>query len=130
VAHRVAEAAAAQARTDSAKVTLLRRRLGLEWGPAFMAMSDSRRVALISNLASGRAALVRLDAGAPLRGVRTATLDLGGGGRALVQVIGPARTGDPRFPSSGLIGLVSGPGTQGLGVGLSLPVSLASGGGG
>ncbi|MDO8912159.1 MAG: hypothetical protein Q7V13_09930 [Phenylobacterium sp.] len=130
VARKVAEAAAAQARADSAKLTLLRRRLGLEWGPVFMAMSDARRAALISNLATGRAALVRLDAGVPLAGVRWATLDLGGGSRAMVQVIGAARTGDPRFPSSGLIGLVSGPGAQSLGAGLSLPVSLASGSGG
>lgn len=129
VARKVAEAAAAQARADSAKLTLLRRRLGLEWGPAFMAMSDARRAALISNLATGRAALVRLDAGVPMGGVRSATLDLGGS-RAMVRVIGAARTGDPRFPSSGLIGLVSGPGAQSLGAGLSLPVSLASGSGG
>ena len=130
VARKVAEAAAAQARADSAKLTLLRRRLGLEWGPAFMAMSDARRAALISNLATGRAALVRLDAGVPMGGVRSATLDLGGGSRAMVQVIGAARTGDPRFPSSGLIGLVSGPGAQSLGAGLSVPVSMASGSGG
>ena len=130
VARKVAEAAAAQARADSAKLTLLRRRLGLEWGPAFMTMSDARRAVLISNLAAGRAALVRLDSGVPMGSVRSATLDLGGGSRAVVRVIGAARTGDPRFPSSGLIGLVSGPGAQSLGAGLSLPVSLASGSGG
>lgn len=129
VAKKVAEAANAQARADSAKLSLLRRRLGLEWGPAFMAMSDARRGALISSLASGRAALVRIDTASPLAGVRSATLDLGPDGHAAVQILGSARTSDPRLLSTGLIGLVSGPSAQRLGVGLSAPVALSAGGG-
>jgi hypothetical protein len=129
VARKVAEAANAQARADSAKLSLLRRRLGLEWGPAFMAMSDARRAALISSLASGHAALVRIDTATPLAGVRSATLDLGPEGRVAAQVLGSARTSDPRLLSTGLIGLVSGPLAQRLGVGLSAPVVLSAGGG-
>lgn len=128
VSARAAEAATAQARADAAKVTLLRRRLGLEWGPTFMAMSDARRAGLIDGLASGRAALVRIDAASGLTGVRAATLDLGQGAKAGVQILGPARTSDPRLLSNGLIGLVSGAGARHLGIGLTTPVTLSTGG--
>lgn len=130
VSARVAEAAAAQARADDIKLVLLRRRLGLEWGPAFMTMTEARRSALVGQLASGRAALVRIDAAAGLTGARTATLDLGPDGKAIAQILGPARTGDPRLLSNGLIGLVSGPAAARLGTGISVPVSIPSGGGG
>ena len=130
VAKKVAEAAAAQARADSTRLSLLKRRLGLEWGPAFMNLSEARRSGLISSLAAGRAALVRIDAPGSMAGMRSAILDLGPDGRATAQILGPARTGDSRLMSTGLIGLVSGPAAQRLGAGLIVPVSLASGGGG
>jgi multidrug efflux pump subunit AcrA (membrane-fusion protein) len=129
VSAKVAEAAAAQARADDAKLMLLRRRLGFEWGPAFMTMTEVRRSALVGELALGRAALVRIDAATGLVGARTATLDLGPGGRVAAQILGPARTGDPRLLSVGLIGLVTGPAAARLGSGLSVPVSIPSGGG-
>jgi hypothetical protein len=124
VSVKVAEAAAAQARADEARLTLLRRRLGFEWGPAFMALTDARRSALVGELASGRAALVRIDAASGLVGAKTATLNLGPDGFATVQILGAARTGDPRLLSAGLIGLVSGPAAARLGSGLSVPVAI------
>lgn len=130
VSAKVAEAAAAQARADEARLMLLRRRLGLEWGPAFMAMGEGRRSALVGQLASGRAALVRIDAATGLVGVKTATVDLGPGGKVTAQILGPARSGDPRLLSTGLIGLVSGPAAARLGSGLSVPVLIPTGGGG
>jgi hypothetical protein len=127
VSAKVAEAAAAQARADGARLLLLRRRLGFEWGPAFMAMTEARRSALVGQLASGRAALVRIDAASGVAGAKAATLDLGPDGRVAAQILGPARSVDPRLLSTGLLGLVSGPVAARLGTGLSLPVSIPSG---
>lgn len=129
VSVKVAQAAAAQAHADDARLTLLHRRLGFEWGPAFMAMTEARRSALVGQLAAGRAALVRIDASASLMGARTATLDLGPDGRATAQILGSSRTSDPRLQSTGLIGLVTGPAAARLGSGLSVPVSIPSGAG-
>lgn len=130
VSTRTAEAAIAQARGDAARLALLRRRLGLEWGPAVMAMSDARRGELVGQLASGGAALLRVDAVTGLSGARGVRIELGTGGSAQVQILGAARAADPRLSSSGLIGLVSGPQALQLGVGLTLPAAIATGGGG
>lgn len=107
VSRKVAEAAQAQAQADGAKLTLLRRRLALEWGPAFV--SDARRARLIAEVAAGRAALVRIDAAIPLAAVRSARLDLGPLGVVGAAVLGPARVADPRLQTAGLIAQVSGP---------------------
>lgn len=126
VSAKVAEAAAAQARGDAARLTLLRRRLGLEWGPAFLSMTDARRTNLVSALSSGRAALVRIDAAQGLAGVRSALLDLGPEGSATAQVLGPARTSDPRYSSNGVVSLVSGPIAARLGAGQTAQVRLTA----
>jgi hypothetical protein len=129
VSKRVAEAASAQGRADQAKVQLLRRRLGLEWGPAVAGLSDARRGQLIADIAAGRAALVRIDSAAGLAQTSgSAVLELGGGVRAFATLMGPTRTGDPRLQSTGVLGLVRGPASLQLGVGTVTPVSLASAG--
>ena len=131
VSSKVAEAAAAQARGDAAKVTLLRRRVGLEWGSAFAAMSDARRASLVAAAASGRVALVRIDLiGFGARTGRAAELDLGAHGRASATVLGPARAGDPRATAPGLLALVSGPAAAWVGVGTAVPVSFTGAGAG
>jgi hypothetical protein len=128
VSKRVAETAGAQARADSAKLALLRRRLGLEWGPSLQAMSDALRGRLIGDIAAGRAALVRIDAASGLSHLQgTATLDLGPGGTARAVILGPARVGDPRLQSTGLLALVTGPQAMRLGSGTVAPASLAAG---
>lgn len=122
VSRKVAETAAAQARTDNARLTLLRRRLGLEWG-AIARLSDAQRGALVASLAAGRSALVRIDSagGAGQSGLRSATLDLGSLGTADAIVLGSARAADPRLQSPGLIARVSGPKAALLSTGLSVP---------
>lgn len=122
VSRKVAEAARAQARADAIKLALLRRRVALEWGPAFAA--DARRARVIADVASGRAALVRVDAAASLEGVRTMRLDLGPQGSATATVLGVARVADPRLQSAGLIGLVSGPKAALLSVGMTATAIL------
>lgn len=128
VSRRVADAAVAQARADAAKLQLLRRRLGLEWGPSLAAFSDAQRGRLVADLAAGRAALVRIDATAGARpGRGSASLDLGPAGRATATILGPTRSGDPRLQSTGLLGLVRGPQAMQLGSGTVAPATLGSG---
>jgi hypothetical protein len=128
VSKKTAEAAAAQARADAAKLALLRRRLGLEWGPSVQALSDAGRGRLIGDIAAGRASLVRIDASSGLSHLRgVATIDLGLGGVARAAILGPARVGDPRLQSTGLLALVTGPQAMRMGVGTVAPATLAAG---
>jgi hypothetical protein len=105
-----AEAAIAQARQDQSKLDLLRRRLGLEWGPGLARLSDARRHALIKALSEGKAALVQVDTpdSEGQDRARSVEIDIGSGS-VRAPVIGPSRTAEPRLQSSGLICLVSGP---------------------
>ncbi|MBU4432998.1 MAG: hypothetical protein KKC14_01135 [Alphaproteobacteria bacterium] len=125
VSLRVAQAAQAQAGADNARVTLLRRRIGLEWGPVFA--RDAGRARLIAELVAGRAALVRIDAPAGVAGAREAEMRLSGGDTVNIAILGPARTADPRGQTGGLIGVVRGPVAAELGVGMSAPVTLSGG---
>lgn len=104
-----AEAAISQARQDATKVALLRRQLGLQWGPGLARMSDVRRRALVTALSQGRAALVQVDTpdSQGQAGARAVEIDIGSG-TVRAPVIGPSRTAEPRLQSSGLIALVTG----------------------
>ena len=129
VSRRVAQAAAAQARADSARLQLLRRRLGLEWGQGVSGLSDVARGRLVSELAAGRAALVRIDAAGGISSARHAIgLDLGPDGRATANVLGPARTSDPRLQTTGALALVRGAVASRLGAGAVLPARIETGG--
>jgi hypothetical protein len=107
---------------------LLRNRLGLEWSPALLRLSDAQRSRLVADIAAGRAALVRIDSTsglAPTRG--TAVIDLGQGRVAEAVILGPTRSGDPRLQSTGLLALVRGPLALQLGTGTVAPAQLAEG---
>lgn len=122
------EAALAQARGDAAKVLLLKRRLGLEWGPAIATMNNARRNQLVADLAAGRAALVRIDAATGLAGQRgLVSLDLGAAGTAHAAILGAARAGDPRLQTTGLLALVSGPLAVNFGANTVAPATIAAG---
>ena len=128
VSKQVAETAAAQARTDAAKLTLLRRRLGLEWGPSIQALTDTRRGRLVADIAAGRAALIRIDASGGLAQLKgAATIDLGAGGSAHAAILGPARVGDARLQSTGLLALVTGPQAMRMASGTLAPATIAAG---
>ena len=120
VASKDVEAAVAQAGSDAAKVALLRRRLGLEWGPGIARLSDARRRALIDELARGAAALVHVDtpSNEGQDGARSVDIDIGSASAHGV-VLGPARQAEPRLQSSGLIVKVSGPSAILLSIGLT-----------
>lgn len=131
VSAKAAEAALAQARGDQAKVTLLKQRLGLEWGAYFSRLSDTALRQLGNDLSTGKAALVRIDtpSGQGLKGARSATLDLGAMGSVEARVLGVARTADVRLQSPGLMTMVSGENAVYLSNGLTMKASLYSGGG-
>ena len=126
MSRKVAEAAAAQARSDAARVTLLRRRVGLEWGAGLAAMSDAQRSGLIAAAARGRASLVRIDrlGGAPVSAAVSAELDLGAHGKARARLLGPARAGDPRTTSVGVLARVDGPAAAWIGAGVAFPATF------
>ena len=119
VAAKDAEAAVAQAGNDAAHLDLLRRRLGLEWGPGIARMSAAQRSALIQALSRGDAALVHVDThnNEGQDGVRTVDIDVGSASVHGV-VLGPARAAEPRLQSSGLIAEVKGKSAVLLSVGL------------
>jgi hypothetical protein len=130
VSKQAAETAAAQARADAAKLTLLRRRVGLEWGPALARLSDASRSKLVADIAAGRMALVRIDAAGGLSQFSgSASLDLGPGGHATATILGPTRTSDPRLQSTGLLARVSGAQAMQLGAGAVVPATIAFGAG-
>jgi len=120
VAAKDMEAAVAQAQSDALKVTILRRRLGLEWGPGVAGMSAAARGRLVRGLAAGAIALVHVDThnneGQP--GARFVKVDVGDGS-VRGTVLGPARAAEPRLQSSGLIVEVTGPSAILLSVGLT-----------
>lgn len=129
VSRRLAQSAAAQARVDAARLELLRRRLGLEWGQGIARLSDGARGRLVGDLSAGRATLVRIDsAGGVSAASRSIGLDLGPDGRALASVLGPARTSDPRLQTTGALAIVRGVAAARMGAGAVLPARIETGG--
>jgi hypothetical protein len=120
VAKKDLEAAVAQAGNDDAHLALLKRRLGLEWGPGIARLPDAQRKALIDELARGSAALVHVDTpnNEGQDGARSVDIDVGSASAHGV-VLGAARQAEPRLQSSGLIVKVSGPSAILLSIGLT-----------
>ena len=120
VAAKDVEAAVSQARQDALKVALLRRQLGLAWGPGVARLSDAARGRLVHALADGTAALVHVDThnNDGQAGARFVKVDIGDGSARGV-VIGPARQAESRLQSSGLIVEVTGRQAVLLSVGLT-----------
>jgi hypothetical protein len=120
VAAKDMEAAESQARQDLLKIELVRRQIALAWGPGVARMSDARRKALVKGLADGAVALVHVDShnNEGQDGARTVKVDVGSDS-VTGQVIGPARTAEPRLQSSGLIVEITGKDAMQMSVGLT-----------
>jgi hypothetical protein len=120
VSEKDVEAAVALARADALKVEILRRRVGLEWGPGVARMSPAARARLVRGLAAGKIALVHVDThnDQGQAGAREVKVDIADGSATGV-VLGPARAAEPRLQSSGLIVEVTGPSAILLSVGLT-----------
>ena len=127
IADKDVEAAEAQAGTDESKLQLLRRRVGLEWGPGLEKLSDGRRAALVQALSRGQAALLHVDtpSNAGQEGAKTVDVDVGDGSVHGV-VLGAARQAEPRLQSSGLIVEVTGKSAILLSVGLTQSAHINS----
>ena len=122
------EAAKAQAAADAAKAKLAARRIGLEWGQGLQKMSAAERARLLTDIASGSAALLRIDAGAAPASIRKASLKPEGDDVAIpVRILGTATQADPRLQTAGLLGLVQGPASANLPVGRLLRANLELG---
>ena len=121
------ETAVSQARQDALKVVLLRRRVGLEWGPGIARMSAAARDRLLVSLSKGEAALVHVDThnNDGQTGARFVKIDVGADS-ARGTVIGPARQAEPRLQSSGLIVEVTGPSAILLSIGLTQSAHIES----
>ena len=127
VSNKDTEAAVSQARQDALKVTLLRRRVGLEWGPGVARMSAGARDRLATALSKGEAALVHVDThnNDGQTGARVVKIDVGSDS-VRGAVIGPARQAEPRLQSSGLIVEVTGPSSVLLSIGLTQSAHIES----
>ena len=127
VSSRDLETATALAASDALKVTALRRRLGLEWGPGLARMSDAGRDQLVRALADGSAALVHVDThnNDGQTGARRVKIDIGPDS-VTGTVIGPARSAEPRLQSSGLIVKVTGKAAILLSIGLTQSAHIES----
>jgi hypothetical protein len=127
VAAKDAEAAVAQARSDALKVEVLRRQVGLAWGPGIARLNPRRREQLVKGLSAGSIALVHVDThnNEGQDGAKSVRIDIGD--KSVVgRVLGPARTAEPRLQSSGLIVEVTGQSSVLLAVGLVQSAHIAT----
>jgi hypothetical protein len=129
VSRQVLEAARAQAATDAARLQLARQRLALEWGPGLAALDDQQRQRLVTSIAAGDAALIRVD---PLQtgGTPGTTVALRSDPHMpalATEYLGPAATTDPKMQSSGVLVTVRGAGMADLRPGRVLAAEVASG---
>jgi hypothetical protein len=106
---RAVEAARAQAEADSARVALASRRIGLEWGAGIARLSAAQRARLLSDIAMGRAALIRVDAPETEQGATRVLLDTNEAAAPTVAAsLGPAAGADPRLQTAGILAIVRG----------------------
>ncbi len=124
---RAVEAAQAQAQADSAHAQLAARRVGLEFGPGLARLGRGGTSALVSAIASGKAALVRIDI--PNVMLRPgATVRLGEPPNATsVRVLGATASADAKLQSAGVLAIVRGGAAQGLLAGRIIPAAAETG---
>lgn len=124
---RSVEAARAQALADAARARLAEQRVGLEYGSSLSRLGPSAVRQLVSAIANGRAALVRID----ISGARLATgsvVEIGEPGSSItVRVLGPAATADARLQSAGVLAIVHGPLARQAQAGRILPARASTG---
>ncbi len=106
---RSVESARAQAQADAARIRLAEQRVGLEFGSGLSRLGPAAVRQLVSEIANGQAALIRIDIpGAML--APGSMIEIGEPGSAMaVRVLGPAATADARLQSAGVLAIVRGP---------------------
>ena len=123
------EAATARATADAAILQLARRRLALEWGPGLAALDAQGRRQLISGIAEGEAALLRIDPmeQATATGIRAYIRPAANLPPVATESAGPAAVTDPNLQTQGQLVLVKGQDAVGLRPGRILAAELESG---
>lgn len=117
------ETSRAQARSDAVRLQFAVNRIGLEYGPGLATLSDPARTSLLTQIATGRAALVRIDVpGASLDRHAQVRLVQGTGS---LQLLGPAASADPRLQSVGVLAILRGPAVSTVASGRTLQVEIA-----
>jgi hypothetical protein len=121
---RAVQLALAQATADRVRVDLALRRVALEFGPGLARLTDAQRMALITAVADGQAALLRIDVpGSP------AITHIGvGDPPAPVQLLGRAAAADLRVQGVALLAVLRGPGVRLAPAGRQLPAMVESSG--
>lgn len=126
VSAKAAETAQAQAAADQARVILLQQQIMLQTGPAVARLAST---AFASELASGQAALVRVDTPSGRGQMSASTVRLHtGNGDVEAKVLGVARAADAKLQSPGLIVLARGEAARWLTPGLTLTAQVYGGG--
>lgn len=125
---RALETARAQALADGSRVRLAQQRIGLEFGAGLARMGQGALHQLVSEIAAGRAALVRIDVpGADLPPGTAIAIGEPGAGLS-VRILGPAAAADARLQSAGVLAVVHGPMARQAQTGRILPARAAAGG--
>ena len=125
---RSVEAARAQAATDAARAKLAGRRIGLEWGASLEKMSEAERSRLLTDIAAGRAALLRIDAPSAGTKITKVSVRLEMDSAPIpVAIIGQAAAADARLQTTGLLGVVRGDAAATLPTGRLLQADLELG---
>src|SRR6185295_11625718 len=121
---RSVDAARAQAAADAARAKLAARRIGLEWGAGLGKLSEAARSRLLTDIAAGRAALLRIDAPGATAAVTQASVRLEETSSPIpVAILGPSVAADARLQTAGLLGLVRGDAARTLPTGRLLQAS-------
>lgn len=106
---RSVEAARAQALADTSRTRLAEQRVGLEFGSGLSRLGPSDVRQLVSEIATGRAALIRIDISGAMLAAGSA-VEIGEPGSVnTVRVLGPAATADARLQSAGVLAIARGP---------------------
>lgn len=122
---RSVEAARALSVADDARATLGARRLGLEWGAGLERLSARDRARLISDVATAKAALVRVDAPGAHGAVREILIKAAEDAPPVsASLLGPAATTDTRLQSAGMLAVLRGSYSRELTAGRLLPAEV------
>lgn len=124
---RAVEAARAQASGDLARLRLARQRIGLEYGPGLAGIGDAGVQQLVSRIAVGNAALIRVDVPGVLLAPGTLVQIRAGDSLTSVRVLGAAATADSKLQSAGVLAVLNGPAVREVLAGRVLAVQTASG---
>lgn len=121
---RAVQLAVAQATADQVRVDLALRRVALEFGPGLARLNDGARADLISDVAAGKAALLRID----VPGAPAITTIRVGDPPVPVTLLGRAAAADPRVQGLALLAVLRGPEVRVAPAGRQLPALIGSSG--